>query len=740
MTIVNLATGEKREYPRIRRFAFSGDASTWIALQRQAPAAEGRGGAAATPTPVPGLPDRPRGTDLILRELASGQELNVGNVADFAFSKDGSLLAWTIDAQDKVGNGLQLRDMSRGTVAVLDSGNASYERPAWTEKGDGLSVLKGSDDRALARQALRRPRLHRLRPRRAAEELRSIRRATGLSGRHDRQPESHAAVDRGPAGAALRHPDAGPRDTVDGWRPEADDKRRRATATMPRRPAAAPADESRRKGRPRPVALAGQAPAVAAASAGDARPQLQLPRGVPRAPKKFVRLADEDLPTVDLAPKQKFAIGRDDDEYELMANLDGRRFQDIYVVDLATGKRTLAVKSARWYNGPSPDGKSFLYYEDGHYHVYEMETGQTSNITAAAPMSFVDVEDDHNVVKPPADDGLGEGQRFGAPQRRLGHLAGAGRRRRGGQPDGQRPEGADPLPRRYPIEPRRASAGHRSGEAASTSPLRRVDEEGWPRVVDAGQARRQMLNWSDAAFATLTKAQKADVYVYSRRRRPSPRLLRRRCESGERTAAHGSASAGAELRVVRGRQAHQLHERQGRQAAGRALPAGELRAGQEVPDAREHLREAVAGREPVRQADGERPNRAYYTSHGYAVLLPDIVYKVNDPGMSAVWCVVPAVKAAIATGIVDPKKRRPLGPLVGRLPDGVPGHADQHLRGGRRRRAAHRHGQHVQLDLLEHRRRQRRDLRGEPGALQGQLRGTTTTPTSATHRSSTRRT
>ncbi len=49
-------------------------------------------------------------------------------------------------------------------------------------------------------------------------------------------------------------------------------------------------------------------------------------------------------------------------------------------------------------------------------------------------------------------------------------------------------------------------------------------------------------------------------------------------------------------------------------------------------------------------------NRSYYTSNGYAVLLPDITYKVNDPGMSAVWCVVPALKAAIATGIVDAKK------------------------------------------------------------------------------------
>jgi hypothetical protein len=160
VTIVNLTTGEKREYPRVRRFAFSGDASTWIALQRQPAqaagatgAAEGRGGAgggAQTPGGAGGAAsDRPRGTDLILRELATGQELSIGNVADFAFSKDGHLLAWTIDAQDKIGNGVQLRDMTRGTVAVLDNGNASYERLVWTEKGDGLSVLKGTDDRAL---------------------------------------------------------------------------------------------------------------------------------------------------------------------------------------------------------------------------------------------------------------------------------------------------------------------------------------------------------------------------------------------------------------------------------------------------------------------------------------------------------------------------------------------------------------------------------------------------------------
>jgi dipeptidyl aminopeptidase/acylaminoacyl peptidase len=47
------------------------------------------------------------------------------------------------------------------------------------------------------------------------------------------------------------------------------------------------------------------------------------------------------------------------------------------------------------------------------------------------------------------------------------------------------------------------------------------------------------------------------------------------------------------------------------------------------------------------------PNPTLFTSKGYAAFYPDIVYKLNDPGMSAVWSVVPAVKAAIATGIVD---------------------------------------------------------------------------------------
>ena len=36
--------------------------------------------------------------------------------------------------------------------------------------------------------------------------------------------------------------------------------------------------------------------------------------------------------------------------------------------------------------------------------------------------------------------------------------------------------------------------------------------------------------------------------------------------------------------------------------------------------------------------------------------MPDITYYVNDPGMSAVWALRPAVKAAIDTGVVDAER------------------------------------------------------------------------------------
>ena len=171
--VVNLATGEKKEYPKIRRFAFSGESAAWIALQRYGPDAPGGGGGgtgagggrgAGAAAGGGSAPDRPRGTDLILRDLANGAELNVGNVSEFSFRKDGKLLALAIDAQDKAGNGLQLRDMTTGAVSALDSGERDLRADHVERQGRRARGAQGNRRSRLSRQVLLRRRRDRSRP------------------------------------------------------------------------------------------------------------------------------------------------------------------------------------------------------------------------------------------------------------------------------------------------------------------------------------------------------------------------------------------------------------------------------------------------------------------------------------------------------------------------------------------------------------------------------------------------
>jgi dipeptidyl aminopeptidase/acylaminoacyl peptidase len=48
-------------------------------------------------------------------------------------------------------------------------------------------------------------------------------------------------------------------------------------------------------------------------------------------------------------------------------------------------------------------------------------------------------------------------------------------------------------------------------------------------------------------------------------------------------------------------------------------------------------------------------NRAVYTSNGYIIFVPDIVYKIGFPGESALNCILPGVTSMIEKGFVDEK-------------------------------------------------------------------------------------
>jgi hypothetical protein len=111
--------------------------------------------------------------------------------------------------------------------------------------------------------------------------------------------------------------------------------------------------------------------------------------------KKFIRLTDEVRDDAHAAR----AIRAGTTVAPTSAATRRRRACDVYVIDLVTGRARWRFDALNWQ--PSPDGTKALYYDDGNYHVYDLATKSSRNLTVGAPTSFVDSEDDHNVDRPP---------------------------------------------------------------------------------------------------------------------------------------------------------------------------------------------------------------------------------------------------------------------------------------------------------------------------------------------------
>src|SRR5207302_7419423 len=110
--------------------------------------AAGRGGSGAAPGGALGAPGAavteptgPRGADVILHDLSTGRDQLLGSVGDISFNKKGDLLAYTVDATVKDGNGLFVLDLKNGRITALDNDARVYNRLTWNDDGTGLAVL-----------------------------------------------------------------------------------------------------------------------------------------------------------------------------------------------------------------------------------------------------------------------------------------------------------------------------------------------------------------------------------------------------------------------------------------------------------------------------------------------------------------------------------------------------------------------------------------------------------------------
>jgi dipeptidyl aminopeptidase/acylaminoacyl peptidase len=381
------------------------------------------------------------------------------------------------------------------------------------------------------------------------------------------------------------------------------------------------------------------------------------------APDKFVRLADDSSRSVVITTGDRYAYGTDTRAYDLDASYSGRNYMDLYAVDLATGARKLLMqKKPAGQMIASPDGRKLLYWgSDANWWTLDLSTGESVNITKNVPISFADADDDHNNLFPPAAGSLGwsrDGNYVllddGWDIWKVPTVAGRGTAMNM-TGDGRATQVR--YQRIYPF-----TTGRREPTLPGidlTKPLyfstygEWTKKEGLARV-DPGQAGAKSIFFEDARF-NIIKARDADTYAFTRQtftEYPNWWVFNPGFSGGYQITDINPQMK--DLAWSSGTRLVDYVSDKGAKLQGTMYLPANYEPGRKYPmlvtiyEKRSQNKNSF-----VSPSETRAPDPSLYTNQGYIVFDPDIVYTINDPGMSAVWCVVPAVKAAIATGMVD---------------------------------------------------------------------------------------
>jgi dipeptidyl aminopeptidase/acylaminoacyl peptidase len=648
--LLDLGSGETTIIDDVESFAFSRDGG-FLAMDHYAPAppagsreGSGSGGGSAGSDEDGEKP----GTLVIVRNLATGKDVAFGNVSQFAWqdADRSHLMAMAVSAEGKAGNGVQLFDAASGVLRVLDSSASIYSGLVWRKKAPDLAVLRSkSEDRRDGPTQL-------------------ILAWTGIGG-SERQRAYDPTADKGfPAG--LR--------------------------TVPFRPLSWSEDGSalffgiaKWDEKPVPAAKSEANPPKTSAEEPSTvevwhwKDVLVMPyqkNNTAQLGKRhmvaawhldsgaFVRLGQDPVneevspikraPVAYVAEWSKYAMDR----------TIGRPAADLYLQDLKTGARTKILAGIDDdFVQPGPSGKYLLLLRDDHYWTVDLTTRVLTNITKDVPTSFIDTESDQTAPHKPPFGVAGwtkndaavllydkydvwQVEANGKGARRLTDGAAEKVRHRLVQldPEAEWYDFAKPV------------------YAAVYGDLTKRSGYAW---IKPGSAATRLV-WLDKGVGALAKAKGAETYVYSvQDYDDSPDLLVGGPEL--QGAKQVTATNPFQANYAWGRsELVDFKTPKGRPLQGALYyPAG-FEPGKTYPMI-VYIYELLSQNvhRYVAPSDREYYNTSVFTSLGYFVFQPDIVFTPRQPGVSVVECVTAGVKQVIQTGLVDPGRIGVVGHSMG---------------------------------------------------------------------------
>lgn len=630
MGLLNLETGRKESVQNISRFGFS------------------RNGKFLAVYLAPPKENKDKGSVLLLKNLSDNTTRTIGNVTDYAFNKKSDFLAYITESANIAGNSVELFNLNHYTLKVVASDTARFSKLTWQKEGDALSFFKTfkkdtyEEENALVysyTDIYKNAALKTFDPAAATGFPKNMR---IYSGSALRISDDMSAVFFGLKTWTLK-PKKEDKKNTDSSRTKSDSTKNLAV----KKPAA---DE--------------KLPAVDIWHWKD--PEVQPRQKVSFAQDKevsylsvwnlgngqFYQLAKENTPDALLTGNQKFAITSTNKKYKPAFKED---YADFYLVNTQTGEEKLLYEKslAGFYTGPrpSPGGKYLYYFKDRHWWVYDIAAGKNTNITQNIKTDFQDIRDDHPATRPPV--GVGGWTKTDKELLLYDEYnvwavnpdGSGGRKLTQGEKEEimfrvYRTDFEEPY-----LDDSKAIYFSAYGDKS-----KKYGYYKWEN------GKTDKLIFEDLSISRLTKARDANSFLYVKQDfHLSPELYAGDDFTNDKKVTGTNPQQDnyywGKSRLI------SYTNTKGKKMQGALFYPANYEPGKQYPMI-VYIYELLSNTVHTYTNPSARSpyNTTNFTTNGYFVFRPDIVYETNEPGTSAVNCVVPAVKEVLKTGMIDKDK------------------------------------------------------------------------------------
>jgi dipeptidyl aminopeptidase/acylaminoacyl peptidase len=638
------------------------------------------GGGEPAPAPAPRAV-RTYGTELVIRQLATGSERTIADVAEFSLTKDGKLLVYTVASKNPEANGVYALDLAASSPArAVRAGPGRYTRLVWDEKQTRLAYLYDSSEVSTDPKVAPPPRPVGWTPAPTPPKWHAFvwdRAGTvapnpaaglpmGSGGGSNVIAAGTVRVEGSAPAVEVLGPDAP--SLPKGWTLgggslgfSADGSRLFVTTAPVREPTPAPATTTPpaekvdldiwhwKDGYIQPMQKL----------RGDIERNRTYPAVVFLDTRQVRQVGDESL-QVSPPAVGDWAVGSDDRKY---LHLTGYAYpvpRDYSLVNIQTGERKPALTGFGGSASLSPSGKHLLTFDGKDWSTIAILDGKKTNLTGRLPVKFFNEEDDHPAEPPPygVAGWTTDGQFVLVYDRYdLWKLAANGSSAENLTKTGR----SQQIRFRYlnvPAEDDEEEIDRKGIDL--TKPLLLAAENLHTRDtgffrLEPGAAPK-LLVMGARRYGPPVKARNAPTYLLTIQTfYDSPDYYTTGPDFHELKRV---TDINPTIRNYNWGRAELVHYRSadGVPLSGVLVKPENFDPAKKYPMVvyiYERLSDTVHQFRLPNVVRGQVINPTFYASNGYLVLMPDIAYKTGAPGQSALKCVLPAIQAVADRGFVD---------------------------------------------------------------------------------------